>query len=130
MTKHDAAIMHFRQWWIRAVRSGYAYAEVVLLHRHSKYAIWRRLIISAVFWGVLLPIAIVLGTLVYPIMLAGILMYPLQVCRMALTKNPATLEAWISSFFILIAQFATVRGFLKYGRYRLRRQSSKLIEYK
>ena len=32
MTRHDAAILHFRQWWQRAVRCGHGFAQVGDLH--------------------------------------------------------------------------------------------------
>ncbi len=32
MTMHDAAMMHFGQWWKRNVRAGYAYAQGAALH--------------------------------------------------------------------------------------------------
>ena len=32
MTMHDAAMLQFRQWWYRNVRSGYAYAAGSSLH--------------------------------------------------------------------------------------------------
>ena len=38
MTRHDAAMTRFAQWWRRTVRSGYAYAEIAQLHKNSKLA--------------------------------------------------------------------------------------------
>ena len=52
MTRHDAAMSRFGQWWARAIRCGYAYAEVSRLHRISPIGIWRRETVRAIFWVV------------------------------------------------------------------------------
>src|ERR1700722_11500534 len=48
MTQHDMAMIHFSQWWARAVRGGYGMAEVSQLYRKSPLRIWRRETASAV----------------------------------------------------------------------------------
>jgi len=80
MTRHDAAITRFGQWWKRTVRSGYAYAEIARLHRKSKLRIYAQEAKRAVFWGGLLPLVICLGTIVHPAAAFGILIYPIQIC--------------------------------------------------
>jgi glycosyltransferase involved in cell wall biosynthesis len=42
MTKHDFAMTRFRQYWRRALRSGYAYAEVSKRFRHTNDPLWQR----------------------------------------------------------------------------------------
>jgi len=130
MTNHDAAMMHFGQWWIRAVRSGYGYAQVAWIHRHSQFGIWRRDIRAAIIWGGLVPVIIILGAIIHPTLLSAALIYPFQICRMAFKRKPTSLESWISALFIMLAQFAALRGILKFCWSRWRRRTVNLIEYK
>ncbi len=81
MTRHDAAITRFSQWWVRTVRSGYAYAEVSRLHKHSKFRIFAENVRRAVVWAGIIPMAIFFGMLFHPAAAVGILIYPLQVLR-------------------------------------------------
>ncbi len=64
MTYHDSAMTRMGQFWARAVRAGYAYAEISRLHKNSSFGIWRRETARAVFWGGLLPLIICAGSLV------------------------------------------------------------------
>lgn len=41
MTGHDLAMTQFRQYWRRAVRAGYAYAQIERQLRHSPTPLWR-----------------------------------------------------------------------------------------
>jgi cellulose synthase/poly-beta-1,6-N-acetylglucosamine synthase-like glycosyltransferase len=42
MTAHDLAIVSWRQYWRRAVRTGHAYAEVSSLYKNTDFPIWRK----------------------------------------------------------------------------------------
>jgi glycosyltransferase involved in cell wall biosynthesis len=59
-TRHDIAMSSFRPYWRRAMRSGYAYAEVGWKHRGGSGREWLRPTIGIVIYGLLLPIALVL----------------------------------------------------------------------
>ncbi len=54
MTTHDLAIRHFRQYWSRLRRSGYAYADVAERFRHTPERFWfgdsRRNLARGSFW--------------------------------------------------------------------------------
>lgn len=41
MTKHDLAIKHFSQYWRRATRTGYAYAEISQRLRQTEIPLWK-----------------------------------------------------------------------------------------
>ena len=58
MAWHDAAMTRIGQWWKRAVRSGYAYAQVSAIHGRGPYRHFVREARSAWFWGVGVPVAI------------------------------------------------------------------------
>jgi len=130
MTRHDAAMKRFGQWWVRAVRCGYAYAEVSRLHRTAPLGIWRRETVRAVIWGGLLPAAICLGAMLNPIFLMGALVYPLQICRIAVDRRSASSQPWTYAIFVTLAKFAEFQGILKFYWYTWRKRATALIEYK
>jgi glycosyltransferase involved in cell wall biosynthesis len=128
MTRHDAAIAHFGQWWARTVRSGYGYAEVSKLH--SRFGVHGKEIMRAIFWVGLMPLVIGFGTVVHPSLLLVALIYPLQICRVALRIGPATVDTWVYALFIMLAKFAEIEGILKFYWSRWRGRGGELIEYK
>jgi len=130
MTEHDAAMTRFQQWWVRAVRSGYGFADVSWLHRDSPLGIWRREILRALLWGGLLPASIGLGALFHPAALLGASLYILQICRMALKDGPTSQRSWLRALFLTLAQFAAFQGILKFLSRKSHQDQGKLIEYK
>lgn len=126
MTRHDAAITRWGQWWRRTVRAGHAFAEGAWLHGASPERHWVRETTRTVLWGLLLPIAIaglVVG--VDPRAAALALLYPLQWARLAFrTRSPAL------AFFSVAGKFAEAQGVLKFGLTKLLGRSGRLIEYK
>ena len=130
MTRHDAAMKKFDQWWVRAVRGGYGMAEVSQLHWRSPLAIWKRELTRAVFSGGVLPVLIGAGALMHPVALAAALIYPLQVCRIAVARRPISSNSWAYAFFTTLAKFAEFQGVLKFYWRRLQHRPSELIEYK
>lgn len=130
MTLHDAAITRFGQWWLRAVRGGYAFAEVSWLHRSSPVGIWKRETARVILWGGILPVAIALGALMHPAALGGALVYVLQICRIALTKGPTSFQSWIYALFVTAVKLPELQGVLKFWWRRWHHQSAALIEYK
>ncbi len=130
MTRHDASITRFGQWWRRAVRGGYAYAEVFQLHASFPGAIWKRELTRAAFWGGLVPLTIVLCALVKPMAIAAALVYPLQIGKIALRQGAMTPRPWVYALFMTLAKFAEFQGILKYLWRRWRGKPVALIEYK
>jgi GT2 family glycosyltransferase len=61
MVLHDASMVRFGQWWRRALRTGWSYAEGAALHGASAERHALRENASIFFWGALLPI-VVLGS--------------------------------------------------------------------
>jgi GT2 family glycosyltransferase len=62
MTLHDLNMTHFRQYWQRAIRAGFAYAEMAHRFRKSTDPMWlkesKRNVLSGVFWIVWLSISV------------------------------------------------------------------------
>jgi GT2 family glycosyltransferase len=130
MTRHDVAITRFGQWWRRIVRGGYAYAEVYRLHAGSPFALWKREVVRAAFWGGFLPLVIVVAALIRPIALVLLLIYPLQIGRIALRQGASEARSWTYGLFMTLAKFAEFQGVLKYFLGRHRGRPVGLIEYK
>jgi GT2 family glycosyltransferase len=125
MTLHDAAMVHFSQWWQRSKRSGYAFAEGAAMHggrpeRHCVAAL-RRII----FWGIITPLATILGTLITPWTLLFLLAWPTQVFRLRLRGEP-----WYRAFFLTISKIPEALGAIIYLWRRLTSAPTSLIEYK
>jgi len=130
MTLHDAAMTSLRQWWKRAVRSGYGTLEVSLLHRTSTIGIWRREILSTICWGSFAPFCIALGILLHPTALAALLVYPFQVCRIAVARDATSSLTWKYALLMMLSKFAALQGILKYVWLQWTGRAASLIEYK
>lgn len=126
MTLHDAAMTRFSQWWRRAVRAGYAFAEGAWLHGAPPERHWVRETRRSFFWGLFLPVLIVVATvgLGPPGGLLS-LAYPLQWMRLALRNRSASTGA-----FLLIGKFAEAWGGFRFHADRLRGIAGHIIEYK
>src|SRR4029079_4103487 len=83
MALHDAAMMRFGQWWRRASRAGYAFAQGAYLHGAAPERHFVRESRGAWAWGLLLPLFCVgITAAVYPFGLLAFLVYPLQFLRL------------------------------------------------
>jgi GT2 family glycosyltransferase len=60
MTWHDAAMTRFRQWWRRAKRAGYAYAQGAALHGAPPERHWVRETTRICLWGGMVPLVTLL----------------------------------------------------------------------
>lgn len=126
MTRHDAAITSWRQWWQRTVRAGHAFAEGAWLHGASPDRHWVRETVRALLWGLWLPIGIaLLAMLVDARVWLLALLYPLQWFRLAIRNRSAQV-----AFFTLAGKFAEAQGALKFYLTRLRGRTGRIIEYK
>lgn len=133
MTRHDAAMTRFGQWWTRAVRAGHAYAEGATLSRDDPRGLWRRESQSTWFWGLLVP-ALAFG-LAWPtsgwslLLLLGYLVLAWRIHRFAASRWDAR-AARRYTLFGLLAKFAHLVGMLRFWRNRVTGRTARLIEYK
>jgi GT2 family glycosyltransferase len=131
MTLHDAAMTRFGQWWLRSLRSGYAYAEGAHLHGAPPERHFVRELRSTLAWGLFIPLAIMSSTLAvgpWALLLLGA--YPLQVLRL-FTKGragPGQRLQWAA--FLVAGKFAQTQGALRFWRLKAMRRAGGLIEYK
>ena len=122
MTIHDAAMTRFGQWWTRAVRGGFGYAQVWA----SSGTLYGRELARAMAWTVGVTLAaIALAFLMGPVfLLAAPLIWFAQWSRLALRdgRHKAT--------FLLIGKFAEATGAFRFWLGRLRGRRSGAIFYK
>ena len=131
MTRHDAAMTRFGQWWRRTLRSGYAFAQGAALHGAPPERHWVRETRSALAWGAALPLATLL-------LIAGVgawgalplLLYPLQVARLALRSRRWIAIPWRRASFLVLGKLPEALGVLRFGLHRLTGRHGRLIEYK
>ncbi len=131
MTMHDAAMTRFGQWWNRAVRAGYAFAEGAHLHGAPPERHWVWESRRAWLWGGLLPVVCLwLSARLWPWGLLVWLIYPLQFLRQT-ARNPGSLsERATLAFFQILARFPESLGQLIFLVDRLLGTRTRLLEYK
>ncbi|MEI8196303.1 MAG: glycosyltransferase family A protein [Phycisphaerae bacterium] len=122
MTRHDAAITRFAQWWRRQVRSGYGGLDVEKRLRHgTRYfarEIWR-----ARFWGLLWPAAVIVVAAAtaflwnWPMALGAavvaLALWPLQMLRLVRIARRLGLRgraAWAYGLLAMLANWAQLQG--------------------
>jgi GT2 family glycosyltransferase len=131
MTRHDAGMTHFAQWWRRATRGGYAFAQGAYLHgqRPERHWVWEQR--RAWLWGLWLPLACLAASLAWsPWGLLAWMIYPLQALRQtARNRGPLSERATVALFQVL-ARFPEAYGQVKFLRDRLLGRQARLIEYK
>ena len=131
MTRHDAAMVHFHQWWLRQTRSGYAFAQGAYLHgrRPERHWVWESG--RALLWGIGFPIVLI-GALIglgwWGLVL--LLVYPLQIIRRT-TQMPGDLLNRLQ-FALLeqLSRFPEALGQLRFTRDWFSGRQGRLIEYK
>jgi glycosyltransferase involved in cell wall biosynthesis len=134
MTIHDAAMTSALQWWKRALRCGFAYAQGAYLHgaapeRHFLHE--RR---RACVWGLAIP-ALALAA-AWPTggwsLLLGLL-YPLQVIRLYRNFRRRNLPPRVTLAYAIacvLSSFPQCFGIVKFTFQRWRKAPPRIIEYK
>jgi GT2 family glycosyltransferase len=135
MTRHDAAMSRFGQWWRRSVRAGHAFAEGAARHGRSPDRHWVRETRSLVFWGGVLPVgALLLAPVTHGASLAAMIaLYAVQLARVyrwerSGGRSPA--DARILAAFLLLAKFPEFQGAVQYAVLAIAGRRSKVIDYK
>lgn len=134
MTLHDAAMYRLEQWFRRAMRAGYAYAQVSAIHGDSQERFWKKERRRALTWGLAVPLAVPL--LALPTFGTSSLLlsaYPLRVLRIAQYLaargwEPADAKLWAAN--CVAASVPEAVGVVKYSLDRLRKKQARIIEYK
>lgn len=130
MTRHDADMMHARQWWQRAVRTGHGFAQVGALHpeyfARDRQRVW--------VYAVILPLIALAGLMFWPWLLIGVLgLYALSYVRTVrgLTANGLPQDkALHQSIYLSLSKFPNLLGIITYHWRVLRHRDMAIIEYK
>ncbi len=144
MTLHDANITRFSQWWQRIKRSGFAYAEGVVLHGSSPQRHYVRELARTLIYGLIIPClflaVVLLGlfnsklSLLVPLSaLVVILLYSksfIGAFQARRQRKNSISESLLYAVFNLIAKLPEAQGALKYFVGRALGRRSALIEYK
>lgn len=128
MILHDAAMTRFGQWWRRAVRAGYAFAQGAHLHGAPPEHHWVWESRRAWLWGVWLPLCcLVISVTWAPWGLATWLVYPVQMLRQ-IVRNSGTLNDRAKlAFFQVLARFPEAEGQFQFLWHRVRGVRSGLV---
>jgi glycosyltransferase involved in cell wall biosynthesis len=159
MTVHDSAMLHFTQWWKRAVRSGYGAMDVATRFRRGKQGLFVDQVRRARKWAVGWPVAVVgawvlvmllwLPFLSSPFLSSGNTRYafasatlaamivfaaaPLQIVRSALQARPRA-GSWrvalAAGALTWIGKWANYSGQRRYLEDRAAGRNTRLIDYK
>jgi GT2 family glycosyltransferase len=131
MVLHDAAMTRFGQWWRRALRAGYAFAQGAALHGAPPERHWVWESRRALMWGIGLPlVCLALGLAFPPWGWAAWLIFPTQILRQTLRNPGSPRERFLLASFQVLARFPEGLGYLKFTRDRLFGRRSHLVEYK
>jgi GT2 family glycosyltransferase len=126
MTIHDAAMHRFRQWWLRAVRSGLGYAQAWRATSGRPQPLYRRESLRALAWTLgVIALAVMAALLLgWPALLLAPLIWALQFLRLA--KRQGMGEAGL----LLLGKAAETVGIITYLRRALAGRSGGTIFYK
>jgi cellulose synthase/poly-beta-1,6-N-acetylglucosamine synthase-like glycosyltransferase len=117
MVVHDADIRRFSEWWGRARRGGYSYANVWWLTKSSRERLYAQQLRSSLFWIVGLPGAAVALSLVFwqPLLLLLLpLAWAVQIARIALRQSSSNHRPWTYGALIMLAKIPEAAGILHY----------------
>ncbi len=130
MTRHDAAMLRFGQWWARAVRTGHGFAQVHDLHPEYFVTECRRVLVFAVA----LPACLLVALLVWwPLALVILAAYALSWWRgtEGLKRDGiAPRQAPALGLLLTISKFPNLIGMFRYFARKLRGSEMRIIEYK
>jgi hypothetical protein len=134
MTEHDAAMLHWGQWWRRQARGGWAFAEGMAMHGTNRERYDVKPALSALGWGGVLPIimlATAWPTAGWSLILMGA--YPMQMLKTSLAMRRAQ-YGWRDSaayaVSCILGKFAELEGVVRFWLNRWRGKPATLIEYK
>jgi hypothetical protein len=121
----------FGQWWRRAMRAGYCFAQGAYLHGAppERHFVWESR--RALLWGIGLPVACLVAGLAFgPWGWVTWLIYLLQVLRQMVRNAGPLRQRALLAVFQVLARFPEGFGQMKFLRDRLFGHQTAIIEYK
>jgi len=133
-TLHDANIHRLAQWWQRAKRCGYAYAQVSSIHGAPPEQKFKQEIRRAWLWGVIAPLgAIVLSPFTFGLSLIVLGRYPLTAIRTMIGTHKRGFswnESMVWGVSCGVSVIPEAFGVIKFVRDCLFHKQHEIIEYK
>ena len=130
MTRHDAAMLRFSQWWARAVRTGHGFAQVGHLHPDYFSRERRRVLV----FGLVLPLLFLLGLFTAPLFsLLIVLLYVISHVRSirGLQSDGMTRsQSHRLALLLTASKFPNLIGMIRFHARRLSGADMRIIEYK
>jgi GT2 family glycosyltransferase len=134
MAWHDAAMVHCGQWWRRAVRAGYGFAQCFERKGHSPERLFARELRGIWLWGCLLPLAILTCSFVVPgvaaLLAAAYPVLALRVYAGMRRKKVSRQNAALYAVHCTLAKAPQLVGVLRYYWHRLWGKQGAIIEHK
>ena len=126
MTVHDADMHSFRPWWLRAVRSGFGYAQAYARGSLNGSRLYKRELKRALFWSVgVSGISVVASMFLGPLALfLAPLAWGAQWARLSLSRGPR------EAALLVVGKFAEAIGAGRFVMERLQGRASGAIFYK
>jgi hypothetical protein len=133
MTRHDAAMRRFDQWWKRSMRAGHAAAQ--WYERYPNEGNHRRSVRSNVTFGLVLPtvaLACAAPSLGASLSLFGLYALPWWgACKFRMQAcGDGPRNAALYATYCVIGKLPQALGVLQFHANRIRGRQSQLIEYK
>lgn len=135
MTRHDAAMDTWTQWWQRSVRGGWAIAEGYAMYGQAPEQYMAREYFSGWVWGLGLPlvaVGLIPATAGWSLCLLAA--YPLLASRIYRYRHrqrgDSAGDAALYAGFCTLSKLPQVVGQIRYWLTRWRGQRATLIEYK
>lgn len=130
MTRHDAAMTTFGQWWRRAVRTGHGFAQVGHLHPEYFRTERRRVLV----FGLALPVLLALGLFATPVLSLGVvalyLVSHLRSVRGLRADGLPPRHARRLAVLLSLSKFPNLIGMAQFHARRLSGVDMRIIEYK
>jgi GT2 family glycosyltransferase len=134
MSKHDADMTRFGQFWKRAVRTGHANAEGAWMYGRGPERYCVKPSVGAAVWGAGLPAAMIAAApFTYGLSFALTGLYGVSTARAYwyyIARGMDRRDAAVYACFCTIGKFPQAMGQAKFFLSKVRRQRSTLIEYK
>ncbi len=134
MADHDTAMFHFHQWWRRATRTGYAYAQGAQMHGKQGERHFVQQLRSTFLWGAFIPLVTALTIPITfglsSVLLTIYLVLLIRIYRKSTARGWSKSDAMIYSLFVVLAKFPQLVGVLKYHFRQILGLRKTIIEYK
>ena len=131
MAWHDAAMLHFNQWWKRSRRSGFGAAQAAFMQSAARERGVVRQMLRPWFWAGLVPIGVTVACVAWGLpALALLLAYPVQMLRIANGVNGRWGARLPRAFFMLFGKFPELLGQLQFWLSRKPGRTAPSFDYK